>query len=83
MEYGEREVVEALDDAVAELRAYRERFDADRPGEVSLLEAGDGDIGEVWEALSDRKTVRKRADLLEAALRDGPASGDVVGRADD
>jgi predicted ArsR family transcriptional regulator len=71
------EIVTELETALAARADYRERFDATHPDEVSLLGLTDpDDIGDVWETLSDWKTVERRAELLDAARRD-----DVVGHA--
>jgi predicted ArsR family transcriptional regulator len=72
-EYAEREIVEALADTIERIEDYRVQFDADDPGEVSLVEASqDMATEEAWEALSEWKTLERRAALLDAARRDRP-----------
>lgn len=70
--FTDEEIVAALDAAVSELETYRDRFDASHPSDVSLLDvAEDLSVEEAWEALTAWKTTRKRAELLDAARRDG------------
>lgn len=83
-EHTTEEIAAELSELVADLAAYRERFDAPNPEAVSLLDAADGEaVEETWRALSDWKTARERADLLDAARRrdggvsDTPHSVDV------
>jgi len=82
-EYSEEEIVEALSDAIEQIKAYRARFDADNPDQVSLLETSqEMETEEVWEALSEWKTFERRATLLDAARRDHPAFNSKPGRID-
>lgn len=75
-EFTDDEIVEELDATVTELAEYRDQFDAPRPSGVSLLDvAEDRSVEEAWEAVSAWKTLRSRAALLDAARRDGSASG--------
>jgi hypothetical protein len=70
-EYTERELVDALASVTDELDAYRERFDAATPDEVSLVEVSkDMSTEAAWEALSEWQTLEHRAALLDAARRD-------------
>ena len=73
--YSEAEIVEMLSDALDEIDAYRDRFDADSPDEVSLVDASKTTSTETaWESLSEWETLERRAALLDAARR-----GDSVG----
>jgi hypothetical protein len=75
-DYTERALVEALSDAIDQIEAFREQFGADDPAEVSLVEASkDMATEDAWEALSEWKTLERRAALLDAARRDHPGSG--------
>jgi hypothetical protein len=70
-EYTERELVDALASVTDELDAYRERFDAATPDEVSLVEVSkDMSTEAAWEALSEWQTLERQAALLDAARRD-------------
>jgi predicted ArsR family transcriptional regulator len=82
-DYSEREIVEALSDAIDQIEEYREQFDADDPDAVSLVEASqDMATEDAWEALSEWKTLERRASLLDAARRDHPASSSTPGHID-
>lgn len=75
-DYSKQEIVEALSEAIDQIEDYREQFDAADPADVSLVEASrDMATEEAWEALSEWKTLERRAALLDAARRDQPASG--------
>lgn len=75
-QYSETEIVERLKDTLDTVEAYRERFDAESPGEVSLVDASrEAVVEDVWEAVSDWKTVEERAALLDAARRDDLSGG--------
>lgn len=70
-QFSETELVDELTKVQEAINAYRSQFDAEDPGAVSLLEYDDGEeIAEVWNALSEWKTLEKRAELLDAARRD-------------
>lgn len=72
-EYTETELVAELEGAIERLREYRERFDAERPADVSLLgidETDERPLADVWEELSQWQTLRRRAELLDAARRE-------------
>jgi len=72
-EYSEQEIVEALSDAIDQIDAYRDQFGADHPDEVSLVDASQAMATEdAWEALSEWKTLERRAALLDAARREQP-----------
>lgn len=69
-ELDEAEIVAELEDTMEEIETYRERFDADSPDAVSLLDAANaGAVEERWDALSSWKTAIRRAELLDAARR--------------
>ena len=72
----EDEIIEQLAATVEEISAFRERFDADSPNDVSLVDADSGDALEAtWEALSEWQTLEQRAKRLDAARRDAEPSG--------
>ena len=82
-EYSDREIVEALSEAIEQIEDFRARFDADDPDDVSLVEASrDMSTEEAWDALSEWKTLDRRAALLDAARRDQPATGSTPGHVD-
>lgn len=82
-EYSEQEIVEALSDAIERIEDYRVQFDADDPGDVSLIQASqDMSTEAAWEALSEWKTLERRAALLDAARRNQPATGSAPGHID-
>jgi hypothetical protein len=71
-EYSETEIVEELKTTIEAREEYREQFEADHPDDVSFLNITDEnetDITDVWEAVSEWKTVEKRAELLDMARR--------------
>jgi predicted ArsR family transcriptional regulator len=75
-QYSETEIVERLKDTLDAAEEYRERFDAESPEEVSLVDASrDGEVEAIWEAVSDWKTLEERAALLDAARRDDLTGG--------
>jgi hypothetical protein len=75
-EYSETEIVDRLKDTLDAVQEYRDRFDAESPDDVSLVELShDGDVEETWEAVSDWKTLEERATLLDAARQDGLSGG--------
>lgn len=79
----EREIVDALAETLDAIEEYRSRFDAESPGEVSLVAASERmPTEEAWEALSEWETLERRAALLDAARREHAASGDRSGRVD-
>lgn len=79
-QYSETEIVERLKDTLAAAEEYRERFDAESPDEVSLVDASrEGNVEDVWKAVSNWKTLEERAALLDAARRD-ELSGGRAGR---
>jgi hypothetical protein len=81
--YAEQELVDELTDTLDKIEAYRTQFDADDPNEISLVEASrEMTTEDAWEALSEWKTLERRATLLDAARRDHPASGSPPGHID-
>lgn len=82
-DYSEQEIVEALSDALDQIEDYRARFGTDHPDQVSLVDASrDMATEDAWEALSEWKTLERRAALLDAARRDTPASSSTPGHID-
>lgn len=81
-EFTDEEIRAELEDALEAVSEFRERFGADDPDAVSLLDVADEDREDTWEALSAWKTARSRAALLDAARREGPDSGGRYGRDD-
>lgn len=76
-QYSESEIVEQLEETLDAVATYRDRFDVESPGAVSLVAASrDSTVEEIWEAVSDWQTLEERAALLDAARRD-----DLSGRA--
>jgi hypothetical protein len=70
-QYSEEEIVEELTQVVERIEAYRERYDAESPGAVSLVDSPhEGSIEDVWEELSQWKTLKRRTELLDAARQD-------------
>lgn len=70
-EYDPEELVEALEAASRRDRDFAEEFGVESPASVAISEyaaATDRPIEDVWETLSEWKTVRRRIDLLERAL---------------
>ena len=82
-EYSEQEIVEALSDTLRQLEDYRSEFNAETPDEVSLVEVSrDRPTEDAWEALSEWKTLERRATLLDAAQRAYPTAGRKPGHID-
>ena len=78
-EFSEAEIGDALTDAIEELDEYRDRFDANSPDEVSLVDASKTTSTEAaWEALSAWETLERRAELLDAARRGDAAAIDTT-----
>lgn len=64
------ELQERLAELAAREQTFRERFDAEGPGDVDALAHADyADIEAVWLDLSEWQTVRRRIDRLEAVRR--------------
>lgn len=79
----EEELVDHLGDVLDRIETYRERFDAEAPDEVSLLEASRSmSTEDAWEALSEWATLERRAELLDAARREGDTRGSPADRID-
>jgi len=84
-EYSKEEIVDALGDTIERIEDYRTQFDAEHPDEVSLVDATrerDLSTEAVWEALSEWKTLERRAELLDAARRTDPVAGNSSGPVD-
>ncbi len=82
-EYTDQEIIEALSNTLNQIEDYRRQFDADSPDEVSLVEASrDMSTEDAWDALSEWKTLERRASLLDAARCDHPVSGRHSGHID-
>ncbi len=82
-DYSAQEIVETLSDTLEQIEDYREQFDANDPNGVSLLEASRNmSTEDAWEALSEWKTLERRAALLDAARRDHPVSSSTTGHID-
>jgi len=82
-QYTETEIVEALTETLEAVEQYRERFDADSPSNVSLVDASrEVAVEEAWSALSEWMTLERRASLLDAARQDESVSGGSVERVD-
>ncbi|WP_311174222.1 DUF7342 family protein [Halobellus ordinarius] len=81
--HSDEEIRVELTEVLDQLAEYRERFDAERPDDVSLVELSrDLSTEEAWEALSEWKTLHQRAELLDAARRDDGQSSGQAGRID-
>lgn len=79
--FSEEEIVHELSKVVETLEEYRDRFDAETPGDVSLVEEShETPIEETWEVLSEWKTLERRAKLLDVARRDEGSSSGGTGR---
>ena len=75
-QFSEAEIVDRLKDTLDAAAAYRQRFDAETPAAVSIVEASqDESVEAIWEALADWQTLEQRAAVLDAARRD-ELSGD-------
>ncbi|QFU84373.1 DUF7342 family protein [Natronorubrum aibiense] len=76
-QYSEAEIVEELKETIKQLEEYRAQFDADSPEDVSLMDhTKEASVEEVWEALSEWKTLKQRAELLDTARQNAhPSSG--------
>ena len=84
-EYSEQEIVDALADTIEAVEAYRTRFDAQHPDEVSLVDATQEQnlsTEAAWEVLSEWETLERRAALLDVARRNDPVSGSKLGLVD-
>jgi hypothetical protein len=74
--YSEEEIVDTLAAVIDDIEQYREAFDAQGPDEISLVTLSqEMPTEDAWKALSDWESLERRAELLEAARRGGPASG--------
>lgn len=81
--YTEDEIVAALSEVLDEIHEYRERFGAEDPAAVSLVQASRETSTEAaWEALSEWETLERRAELLEEARRARAGPGSAPGSAD-
>ncbi|QCC56457.1 DUF7342 family protein [Natronorubrum bangense] len=74
-QYSETEIVKELKETMKQLEEYRAQFDADSPEDVSLMDSTEeASVEEVWEALSEWKTLKHRAELLDTARQNGNLS---------
>lgn len=76
-QYSEAEIVKELKETMKQVEEYRAQFDADSPEGVSFMDSTkEASVEEVWEALSEWKTLKQRAELLDTARQNGhPSSG--------
>jgi hypothetical protein len=81
--HSNEEIREELTEVLDRLADYRDRFNAESPDDVSLVELSrDLSTEAAWEALSEWKTLQQRAELLDAARRDNGTSSGQAGRID-
>ncbi|RLM42049.1 hypothetical protein DVK00_18550 [Haloarcula sp. Atlit-47R] len=74
--YSETEIVARLTETLDAATEYRERFEVDSPDDVSLVEESyEESIEDIWEAVSNWKTLEERAALLDAARREDTSGG--------
>lgn len=70
-EYSDTELQERVEELTAAARSYRETYGVNSPSAVDAFEYADYDtVHEVWEDLSDWKTVRRELRLLDRARRE-------------
>ena len=82
-DYATQDIVTALSDVIDQIEAYRTRFDAEKPDDVSLVDASrEMSTEDAWEALSEWETLERRAALLDAARRTHSVSGRRSGPVD-
>jgi len=67
------ELRDRLKTLVEREQEFKDRYDADTPANVSVLEHADDDIEAVWLDLSEWGTVRDRIERLDAVRRDRAA----------
>lgn len=83
-EYSEAEIVQELETTLEEREKYQEQFDTDNPDDISFLnimDSNETDLTDAWEAISEWKTVEKRAELLDMARRSDSVTSCSVGHA--
>lgn len=69
--YSDEEIVDEIQAVMDTIQEYQDRFDVDASNQVSLTEAStETTVEDAWEALSQWQTLERRADVLDAALRD-------------
>lgn len=71
-EYTETEIVEELKTTLRARKKYREQFGASHPDDVSfpeIMDTNEVGVTDAWKAVSEWKTVEKRAELLNMAHR--------------
>jgi Fe2+ or Zn2+ uptake regulation protein len=74
--HSETEIVARLKETLDATTEYRERFEVDSPDDVSLVEESyEGSVEDIWEAVSNWKTLEERAALLDAARREDTSGG--------
>lgn len=75
-QHSDEAIVDRLGDVLDRIETYRERFGAETPDEVSLVEASRSmPTEDAWEALSEWETLTRRAELLDAARCEPTATG--------
>lgn len=74
-EYTDEEIAAQLEDVLARIDEFRDRFDADGPADVSLLDADEASLADAWRAVSAWRTAERRAALLDEARRRDPETG--------
>jgi len=75
----DEEIVEELAETLDEIEGYRAEYDAGSPEEVSLVGAAESadEVEEVWRDLSDWRTLERRAEMLDAARREGMTNAEA------
>ncbi|MFC6756411.1 MULTISPECIES: DUF7342 family protein [Haloarcula] len=74
--YSETQIVARLKETLDAATEYRDHFDAGSPDDVSLVEESyEEPIEDVWEAVSNWKSLEERAALLDAARREDTSGG--------
>jgi len=74
--YSETQIVARLKETLEVATKYRAYFDADSPDDVSLIdESYEEPLEDVWETVSNWKSLEERAELLDAARREDTSGG--------
>ena len=69
--YRDTDIVERLQDVLDELDDFKKRYNSARPSEVDIVQTArerDVDVEEIWDDVTQWKTLLARRDLLEDAL---------------